>query len=99
MFESFRGNRPLWRYVSAMAVWQIGNGIFTAVLYIVIGRYLLLSASFPIFLMTYSAVLFMSMPIWLKLIYHFGKHCRDSLRLDSTLCRWHCSATLLTTTS
>lgn len=74
MFASFRGNRPLWRYVAAMAVWQIGNGIFTAVLYIVIGRYLLLSASFPIFLMTYSAVLFMSMPLWLRLIHHFGKH-------------------------
>jgi Na+/melibiose symporter-like transporter len=74
MFASFRGNRPLWRYVAAMAVWQVGNGIFTAVLYIVIGRYMLLSASFPIFLMTYSAVLFMSMPLWLRLIHHFGKH-------------------------
>jgi len=53
--------------------WPSGRSA-TAVLYIVIGRYLLLSASFPIFLMTYSAVLFMSMPIWLRLIHRFGKH-------------------------
>jgi Na+/melibiose symporter-like transporter len=74
MLRSFRSNKPLWRYVSAYSLWQIGNGFFTVTFYIFMTEYMLLGPQFPFLMLAYFSVQVVSMPLWLRIMYRFGKH-------------------------
>jgi GPH family glycoside/pentoside/hexuronide:cation symporter len=74
MVASFRGNRPMWRFVAAYALWATGNGIFTVTFYIFMMEYMLLGPQFPFLMLVYFGVQVLSMPLWLKIMYRFGKH-------------------------
>jgi GPH family glycoside/pentoside/hexuronide:cation symporter len=74
MIASFRGNRPMWRFVAAYALWATGNGIFTVLFYIFIKDYMLLGQQFPFLMLAYFGVQVASMPIWLKIMLRYGKH-------------------------
>jgi len=74
MIASFRSNRPMWRFVAAYALWATGNGIFTVTFYIFITQYMQLGAQFAFLMLVYFGVQVASMPLWLKIMYRFGKH-------------------------
>jgi len=74
MVASFRGNRPMWRFVTAYALWATGNGIFTVTFYIFMTEYMFLGPKFPFLMLVYFGVQVFSMPFWLKIMYRFGKH-------------------------
>jgi Na+/melibiose symporter-like transporter len=74
MISSFRGNRPMWRFVTAYALWATGNGIFTVTFYIFMMEYMKLGPQFAFLMLTYFGVQVLSMPVWLKIMYRFGKH-------------------------
>jgi len=74
LIRSIRINKPLWRYCSAILFWGIGNGAFSAVILIIFADYLKLATHFPFMMVVFFVVQTATMPVWMKLIGHFGKH-------------------------
>jgi Na+/melibiose symporter-like transporter len=74
LIRSIRNNKPLWRYCSGILFWGVGNGAFSAVILIIFADYLKLDTHFPFMMVVFFVVQTATMPIWMKLIGHFGKH-------------------------
>lgn len=71
---AIRGNKPLWRYITVVAVWGIGQGIEMSVLFIFLRDYMLLGDRFPILMIAFFAAQTVSMPFWRWAMTRWGKH-------------------------
>lgn len=69
-----RFNKPLWRFVSAQAIWGIGQGMYLSVIFIFMRDYLQLGDKFPLLMIWFFVVQTFSMPVWARLMQRFGKH-------------------------
>ncbi|XOV90595.1 MAG: MFS transporter [Pseudomonadota bacterium] len=74
MFRAVRGNKPFLRFLAAASLWGIGQGVSFSVVFIVMRDYLGLGEQFSIMMIFFFLVQFASMPVWAKLMNHFGKH-------------------------
>jgi Na+/melibiose symporter-like transporter len=74
LIASIRSNKPLWRFVAAVATWGIGQGIYLSVVFVFMRDYMQLGEQFAVLMIVFFVVQFVSMPIWVKLMYRFGKH-------------------------
>jgi Na+/melibiose symporter-like transporter len=74
LLESIRRNRPLWRFVAAVATWGIGQGVYLSVVFVFMRDYMQLGEQFAILMIVFFVVQFVSMPVWVRLMYRFGKH-------------------------
>lgn len=74
LFRSIKRNKPLWRYVLASAIWGIGQGVYLSVIFIFIRDYMQLGQFFAVLMIIFFAVQFVAMPIWMKIMYRYGKH-------------------------
>lgn len=74
MFSAVRGNRPFLRFLTAMALWGVGQGMSISVVFIVMRDYLGLGEQFAIMMILFFIVQFASMPLWARILNHFGKH-------------------------
>lgn len=72
--RAIRGNRLLWRFAAIVGLWQLGNGIFQAVFFIFIAQYMQLGPQFAFIMLLYFALQVASMPVWLRILYRYGKH-------------------------
>jgi glycoside/pentoside/hexuronide:cation symporter, GPH family len=72
--RGIRGNKPLWRYIAAVAIWGIGQGIELSVLFIFLRDYMLLGDRFPILMIAFFAAQTLSMPFWRWAMGRWGKH-------------------------
>ncbi|MEQ8485461.1 MAG: MFS transporter [Pseudomonadales bacterium] len=72
--SALRGNRPLWRYILAVAIWGVGQGIELSVLFIFLRDYMQLGDWFPILMIAFFAAQTVSMPFWKWTIARYGKH-------------------------
>jgi Na+/melibiose symporter-like transporter len=72
--RAIRGNKPLWRYIFAVAVWGIGQGIELSVLFIFLRDYMMLGDWFPILMIAFFAAQTLSMPFWRWAMTRWGKH-------------------------
>jgi glycoside/pentoside/hexuronide:cation symporter, GPH family len=73
MFSAVAANRPSWFFFTAYGLWLMGNGVFTAVLYIFMAQYMKLEAQFPFLMIAYFVTQVICVPVWLRLVYRFGK--------------------------
>lgn len=74
MLRAVSGNRLFWRFATIVALWYLGNGIFSAVFFIFITQYFLLGPQFAVLMLVYFALQVAVMPLWLRIIYRYGKH-------------------------
>lgn len=74
LVSALRGNRPLWRYILAVAIWGVGQGIELSVLFIFLRDYMQLGDWFPILMIAFFAAQTVSMPFWKWTIARYGKH-------------------------
>lgn len=74
LLRSVRGNRPFWFFLSAAVIGGLGGGIFYATIFLYSDTYLQLGRFFPHVLVIDAVGTFIAIPIWLKIIYRFGKH-------------------------
>lgn len=72
--RELRFNIPLWRFVTAQAIWGIGQGMYLSVIFVFMRDYLQLGDKFPILMIWFFIVQFLSMPVWARLMVRFGKH-------------------------
>ena len=73
MFSDIAKNRPAWHFYGAYGLWLTGNGVFTAVIYIFMAQYMQLEAAFPFLMIAYFVTQIVCVPVWLRLVYRFGK--------------------------
>lgn len=73
MFMDIARNRPSWHFYGAYGLWLTGNGMFTAMIYIFMSQYMQLEAAFPFLMIAYFITQIICVPIWLRLVYRFGK--------------------------
>lgn len=87
MFVAIRNNRLLWRFCALVALWNVGNGIFTSVFFIFITDYFKLGPQFAFLMLAYFFIQVGVLPLWLKVIRRYGKHRPGALSwaLNSTL--------------
>jgi Na+/melibiose symporter-like transporter len=71
---AFRRNKPFWRFLAAVSIWGIGQGMSFSVVFLVMRDYLGLGEQFPIMMIVFFLVQFASMPVWTKIMMRFGKH-------------------------
>ena len=74
VWHSLKGNKLLWRYVTAVAVWGIGQGVFLSVIFVFMRDYLQLGDKFPLMMIAFFVVQTFAMPVWMKLMNRFSKH-------------------------
>ncbi len=74
MYRAVRGNKPFLRFLGAASLWGIGQGVSFSLVFIVMRDYLGLGEQFSIMMILFFIVQFASMPVWAKLMKHFGKH-------------------------
>ena len=72
-FAAIAKNAPARYFYAAQGLWLIGNGVFMAVIYIFMSQYLKIEAYFAFIMIAYFVVQVIAVPIWLRLIYRFGK--------------------------
>ncbi len=74
LFRSIGNNRPFWFFLVAAVIGGLGGGIFYATIFLYSDTYLQLGGSFPYVLLVDALATFIAIPVWLKIIYRFGKH-------------------------
>jgi glycoside/pentoside/hexuronide:cation symporter, GPH family len=74
IIRSIRVNKALWRYIVAVAIWGIGQGIGLSVLFIFLRDYMLLGDRFPILMIAFFGVQAASIPFWRWTLQRWGKH-------------------------
>jgi len=74
IIRSIRVNRPLWRYITAVGIWGIGQGIELSVLFIFLRDYMMLGDRFPILMIAFFGVQSASIPFWRWAMQKWGKH-------------------------
>jgi len=72
--KMLRGNRPLWRYILAVAVWGVGQGIELSVVFIFLRDYMQLGDVFPLLMIAFFVSQTASMPFWRWAMGRWGKH-------------------------
>ena len=71
---TLRGNRLLHRYIVAVMIWGIGQGINLSLIFIFLRDYLELGDWFPVLMIVYFSVQTVSMPFWKWAMTRWGKH-------------------------
>lgn len=74
VFSAMRKNKPFLRFLAATSLWGIGQGMYFSVVFMVMRDYLGLGEQFAIMMIFFFIVQFASMPVWTRLMNHFGKH-------------------------
>ena len=74
VFRSIRRNKPFLRFLSAVSLWGIGQGMYFSVVFIVMRDYLGLGEQFAAMMIFFFLVQFASMPVWAKIMGRYGKH-------------------------
>ena len=74
LVASIRRNRPLWRFVTAVSTWGIGQGVYLSVVFLFVRDYMQLGEQFALLMIAFFVVQFAAMPVWVRLMYRFGKH-------------------------
>ena len=74
LFRSIKKNRPFWFFLVAAIIGGLGGGIFYATIFLYSDTYLQLGGFFPYVLLVDAVATFIAIPVWLKIIYRFGKH-------------------------
>jgi len=72
--RSIRRNRLFWRYLSAAAIWGLGQGMSFSVVFLVMRDYLGLGERFGILMIAFFVIQFASMPVWARIMNRWGKH-------------------------
>jgi Na+/melibiose symporter-like transporter len=73
-FKSVKQNKPFLYFLLVFVVGGLGNGVFYGLAYLFIDHYMQIGHLFPYILMIDALVTTLSLPLWLKVIYRFGKH-------------------------
>lgn len=71
---TLRANRPLWRYIVAVAIWGLGQGMELSVVFIFLRDYMQLGEWFPLLMIAFFAAQTLSMPFWKWAMARYGKH-------------------------
>lgn len=74
LFQAFRTNAPLRRYVVAAILCGLSNGVFAAVTYIYQTDYMDFAPRFWLMLIVYLLANLIALPLWTRVVRHFGKH-------------------------
>ncbi|MBW2366346.1 MAG: MFS transporter [Deltaproteobacteria bacterium] len=74
LISSVKGNKPFQYFVAIYMVAGLGNGMFFALIYLYCDTYMQLGRFFPYFLVAEAMFTFVIIPIWLRIIYKYGKH-------------------------
>ncbi|MBW2369174.1 MAG: MFS transporter [Deltaproteobacteria bacterium] len=74
LFNSVKGNKPFWFFIAVYIVSGLGNGMFFSLIYLYSDTYMQLGHRFPYFLVADAMFTFVVIPVWLKIIYRYGKH-------------------------
>ena len=74
LMSSIKRNKPFWRFLSAVSLWGVGQGMAFSLVFIVMRDYLGLREQFPIMMIFFFIVQFASMPIWNVIMKRYGKH-------------------------
>jgi GPH family glycoside/pentoside/hexuronide:cation symporter len=74
LLKSLKRNRPFWRFLAAVSLWGIGQGMSFSVVFIVMRDYLGLGEQFAVMMIVFFIVQFVSMPVWAKIMMRYGKH-------------------------
>lgn len=73
LLSSVVANGPARYFYLVYGLWLVGNGVFTATLYVFMSQYMHLEAQFPFLMLAYFSVQILMVPVWLGLVYRFGK--------------------------
>jgi len=73
-FKSISQNKPMLLFITIFALFGLGGGVQTSVLFLWIDTYLLIGEKFPQVLVISSLVGLAAIPIWLRIINWIGKH-------------------------
>ncbi len=74
LLRSLKRNKPFWRFLAAVSLWGVGQGMSFSVVFIVMRDYLGLGDQFAVMMIVFFIVQFVSMPIWAKIMMRYGKH-------------------------
>jgi glycoside/pentoside/hexuronide:cation symporter, GPH family len=74
LFKSLRRNKPFWRFLAAVSLWGVGQGMSFSVVFIVMRDYLGLADQFAVLMIVFFVVQFVAMPLWAKIMMRYGKH-------------------------
>ena len=74
VFVSVRRNRPFHFFLLVFLIGGLGNGVFYGLVYLYSDNYLQIGHLFPYVLVVDAVFTFSCLPVWLKIIYKFGKH-------------------------
>jgi GPH family glycoside/pentoside/hexuronide:cation symporter len=74
LFHSVAGNKPFLRFLLAYMVAGAGTGFFAALIFPYTSEYLGIGSSFPLILFVTTICSMTFIPIWVRLVYRFGKH-------------------------
>lgn len=72
--RALRGNRPLWLFLALTAFWGLGQGAYSATIFIFVQDYLGLAEIFPLLMILFFAVQIACLPVWLRIVQRIGKH-------------------------
>jgi len=74
VFHSVKANKPFLLFLAIYVLGGLGNGVFYGLVYLYCDSYLQVGHLFPYILITDAVCTFIFLPLWLKIIYKFGKH-------------------------
>lgn len=74
LFRALRSNGALQVLLGSQLLGGFGGGIYLGTQLLLLGSYFHQAHNFGLIFMGYQVVHFAAMPIWLKIIYRFGKH-------------------------
>ncbi len=73
LIESVRSNKPFLRFTAIYGFSGFGYGLYYGGAYIYLDSYLHVGDKFPLYLLVVAVTQALCMPIWVKLVYRFGK--------------------------
>jgi Na+/melibiose symporter-like transporter len=74
LLRSISGNKPFIRFLLAYMIAGAGTGFFAALIFPFVSEYLGIGSSFPLILMITTISSMICIPVWVRLVYRFGKH-------------------------
>ncbi|MBW2367652.1 MAG: MFS transporter, partial [Deltaproteobacteria bacterium] len=74
VYRSVKGNKPFLFFLAIYIVGGLGNGVFYGLIYLYCDSHLQIGHLFPYVLIADALCTFISLPVWLKIIYKYGKH-------------------------
>ncbi|MBW2370070.1 MAG: MFS transporter [Deltaproteobacteria bacterium] len=74
LIRSVIHNKPFIRFFSAYIIAGTGYGVFVALIFPFISTYLKIGYAFPHILLATTIAGIVSVPFWVKVVYHIGKH-------------------------